>query len=202
MATRGFWGGLARNTRKAVGLLDAHGLNKIIIETVGVGQNEIDVVGLAHTCAVILMPGIGDNIQALKAGIFEIADIFVINKTDKLDPASTLSDLGSLINSKHTDNVWTPRVMLTSAKEGRGIDAFAKTLDSHYEAWKGLSSNKSQRRDREIDAIIHEVLFDLFKKRLGTDYAKFKKRLINGGVDIYGLVEKVVCPGRGGSRQE
>ena len=202
MATRGFLGGLSRNTRKAMGLLDASGLNKVIIETVGVGQDEIDIVGLAHTCAVILMPGLGDNIQAIKAGIFEIADMFVINKTDRLDPTTTLSDLESLINSKHTDNVWIPRVILTSAKEGKGIGAFAKTLDSHYEAWKELSPNRSQRKDREIDAIIHEALLDLFKKRLGTDYAKFKRKLINGGVDIYGLIENVMYPGRGGSGQK
>ncbi len=77
-----------------------------------------------------------------------------------------------------------------------------KHYTSHYEAWKGLSPDKSQRKDREIDAIIHEALLDLFKKRLGTDYAKFKRKLINGGVDIYGLIEKVMYPRRGGSRQE
>jgi len=134
MATRGALGGLARAAFDAVDLLDAAGFDVILIETVGVGQDEVDVVQAAHTTVVVSPPGLGDDIQTLKAGILEIADIHVVSKCDRADANRTLSDLARMLTLGVGDDAagsWAAPVLATSAESGQGIDALLGEIDRH-----------------------------------------------------------------------
>src|SRR6185295_559315 len=122
MATRGYLGGLARSTVDAVSILDAAGYARIIIETVGVGQDEVEVVKAADISVVVLVPGMGDDIQAIKAGIMEIGDIFVINKADREGVNSTEKELEALLSLAMRDDAWEPPIIMTIAIESKGIE--------------------------------------------------------------------------------
>ncbi len=130
MATRGRFGGLSRATHDAVDLMDAAGRDPVLIETVGVGQDEIDVVRVADTVLVVLTPGQGDDIQAIKAGLLEIADIFVINKADHGGADRLASDLEGML-SLGEPRAWTPPILTTVATDGRGVDELAAAIDRH-----------------------------------------------------------------------
>src|SRR6185295_17972574 len=121
MATRGNLGGLARATVDAVAILDAAGYNKIIIETVGVGQDEVEIVKAADVSVVVLVPGMGDDIQAIKAGIMEIGDIFVINKDDRDGVYSTEKEVEALLSLSSREDGWQPPIVKTIATENKGI---------------------------------------------------------------------------------
>ena len=136
MATRGALGGLARSSLEAVDVLDAAGFNLILIETVGVGQDEVDVVQAAHTVVVISAPGLGDEIQAIKAGILEIADIHVVSKCDRPDSNATITDLKGMLTlgvraMEMGDGGWRVPVVPTSAETGEGIDDLLAAIDDH-----------------------------------------------------------------------
>src|SRR5205807_5788337 len=115
MATRGNLGGLARATVDAVAILDAAGYSKIIVETVGVGQDEVEIVKTADVSVVVLVPGMGDDIQAIKAGIMEIGDVFVINKADREGVLRAQKELESLLNLAHRPDLWDPPIVRTIA---------------------------------------------------------------------------------------
>src|SRR5262245_426940 len=125
MAARGNSGGLARATADAVAILDAAGYNKVIVETVGVGQDEIDIVKTADVTVVVLVPGMGDDIQAIKAGIMEIGDVFVINKADREGTLRTERELESLLSISERADGWRPSVVKTIATENGGTDVLA-----------------------------------------------------------------------------
>jgi len=129
MATRGQFGGLSRATRDAVDLMDAAGRDPILIETVGVGQDEVDVVRLADTVLVVLTPGQGDDIQAIKAGLLEIADLFVINKADHPGADRLASDLEGML-ALGEQRPWTPPILMTVATEEKGIEDLARARES------------------------------------------------------------------------
>jgi LAO/AO transport system kinase len=136
MATRGALGGLAAATLEAVDVLDAAGFDVVLIETVGVGQDEVDVARAAHTVAVVSAPGLGDEIQAIKAGILEIADVHVVSKCDRADAPKTVADLkGMLLLDLRTRGLstggWPVKVVSTSAEKGDGIDELLKVMDDH-----------------------------------------------------------------------
>ncbi len=136
MATRGALGGLARSSLEAVDVLDAAGFDLILIETVGVGQDEVDVVQAAHTVVVISAPGLGDEIQAIKAGILEIADIHVVSKCDRPDSNATIIDLKGMLTlgvraMEMGDGGWQVPVVPTSAETGEGIDDLLTAIDDH-----------------------------------------------------------------------
>ncbi len=137
MATRGFMGGLARATAEVALLLDAAGKQEVLIETVGVGQDEIDIVRLADCVLVVLVPGMGDDIQNMKAGLMEIGDIFVLNKADR-DGADRLEQqLLAMLSLVMPRDGWHPPVVRTVASENKGIDALAETVGKfkkHFEA--------------------------------------------------------------------
>src|SRR5437870_5316149 len=120
MATRGNLGGLARATVDAVAILDAAGYGKIIVETVGVGQDEVEIVKAADVSVVVLVPGMGDDIQAIKAGIMEIGDVFVINKADREGVLRTQKELETLLSLAHCPDMWDPPIVKTVATENRG----------------------------------------------------------------------------------
>src|SRR5690348_6416169 len=129
MATRGHLGGLAAATADVVTVLDAAGKNPILVETVGVGQDEIDIVKLADISLVVLVPGMGDDIQALKAGIMEIGDIFVINKCDRPGVENMERAVLAMLSLAHRSDGWQPPVVKTVATEGTGIDELAGTIE-------------------------------------------------------------------------
>src|SRR5690349_17040268 len=134
MATRGALGGLANGTLESVDVLDAAGYDMVIIETVGVGQDEVEVARAAHTTVVVSAPGLGDDIQAIKAGILEIADVHVVSKCDKPDANKTLADLKSMLAlglAVGEQRPWRPPVVATSSLEGQGIGEVLKAIDAH-----------------------------------------------------------------------
>lgn len=202
MATRGFWGGLARNTHKVMELLDAFGFDKVIVETIGVGQDEVDIMGLAHTSLLVLTPGLGDEIQAIKSGIFEVADIFVINKIDEGDPLKTLGILELVVTTNRSGINLPRRVIMVSAKEDKNIDGLVDVLENHHELWKRLGPEEHLKKFIGTDVIVREALMDLFKNRLGQDYDDFKRRLFNRKVNIYTEIEKIMYAKNNGTVQD
>jgi len=147
MATRGFLGGLARSTAEVALLLDAAGKRQILIETVGVGQDEIDIVRLADCVLVILVPGLGDDIQNMKAGLMEIGDIFVLNKADR-DGADRLEEeLHAMLSLVSPRDGWHPPVVRTAATLNRGIDELAAAIDKFREHFE--STGQRQRKHIE-----------------------------------------------------
>lgn len=132
LATRGALGGISRSTGDVVNIMDAMGMDIVIIETVGVGQDEIDIVQMAHTTAVVMVPGLGDDIQAIKAGILEIADVFVVNKADRDGAERTARELSVMLEmGSRRQGEWLPRVMKTEASRGIGIDDLVAEIEHH-----------------------------------------------------------------------
>jgi LAO/AO transport system kinase len=161
MATRGFLGGLARATAEVALLLDAAGKRQVLIETVGVGQDEIDIVQLADCVTVILVPGMGDDIQNMKAGLMEIADIFVLNKSDREGADRLEQQLHAMLSLVMPRDGWHPPVVRTIASESKGIDVLAETIDrfrKHFEA-------SGERRRKHIEHW-KQRLMDLLESRL------------------------------------
>lgn len=136
MATRGSLGGLARGTLEAVDILDAAGFDIVLIETVGAGQDEVDVARAAHTTVVVSAPGLGDDIQALKSGILEIADVHAVSKCDRPDSDRTIGDLKNMLalSVNGDPRTWNPPVIATSAVRSEGIAELAAAIDAHYAA--------------------------------------------------------------------
>jgi LAO/AO transport system kinase len=133
MATRGNLGGLSRATVDAVAILDAAGFDKIIIETVGVGQDEVEVVKTADVSVVVLVPGMGDDIQAIKAGIMEIGDVFVINKADREGVIRTEKELEALLSLAHRPDMWDPPIVKTIAPENKGLEDLGAAIGKYLE---------------------------------------------------------------------
>jgi LAO/AO transport system kinase len=163
MATRGNLGGLARSTVDAVAILDAAGYHKIIIETVGVGQDEVEVVKAADVSVVVLVPGMGDDIQAIKAGIMEIGDIFVINKADRDGVNSTEKELEALLSLATREDGWHPPIVRTIAPESKGIEELAAAVDRYRDFLKEGKSGDGRRR-----AIARWRILELLRDRLVT----------------------------------
>ena len=156
MATRGHLGGLALATPRAVRVLDAVGKPWIIIETVGVGQVEVEIAGAADTTVVVVNPGWGDGVQANKAGLMEIADVFVVNKADRDGVAETIRDLEMMLDlSAHT--AWRPKIVQTVATRGEGIDELWDVINEHrtFQAADGrLDARRAERLRNELRAIV------------------------------------------------
>jgi LAO/AO transport system kinase len=161
MATRGNLGGLARTTVDAVSILDAAGYGKIIIETVGVGQDEVEVVKAADVSVVVLVPGMGDDIQTIKAGIMEIGDIFVINKADRDGVNSTEKELQALLSLAARDDTWQPPIVKTIATAGSGIEELAAAIENYRGFHLRTASGDGRRR-----AIARWRILELLRERL------------------------------------
>jgi len=164
MATRGNLGGLSRATVDAVAILDAAGFDKVIVETVGVGQDEVEIVKTADVSAVVLVPGMGDDIQAIKAGIMEIGDVFVINKADREGVLRTQKELEALLNLAHRPDMWNPPIVKTIATESRGIEDLAAAIESYDTFQKQEDTGRARRH-----AIARWRLTELLRERLLTD---------------------------------
>ncbi len=156
MGTRGSLGGLSRGTREAVLLLDACGKDVIIIETVGVGQSEVDIIKIADTVCVVLVPGMGDDIQIMKAGIMEIANVFAINKADKPGVDRVAAEVRLMLDLVK-EKPWTPPVHLTVAENGTGVEEFAESIAEHHEFIKNSAEGvrfKFRRLSSEVEDIL------------------------------------------------
>jgi LAO/AO transport system kinase len=160
MATRGNLGGLARATVEAVAILDAAGFEKIIVETVGVGQDEIEIAKAADVCVVVLVPGMGDDVQTMKAGIMEIGDVLVINKADHEGVLRTEKELEALLTFATRTDEWQPPIVKTIATESKGIEELAAAIDRCHEFEKSSSSNKRRQ------AIARWRILELLRERL------------------------------------
>lgn len=164
MATRGNLGGLSRATVDAVAILDAAGFDKVIIETVGVGQDEVEIVKTADVSVVVLVPGMGDDIQAIKAGIMEIGDVFVINKADREGVLRTQKELEALLGLAHRPDMWDPPIIKTIATENKGIEELATAIGNYRE----FQSREHSGRERRV-AIARWRLMELLQERLLSD---------------------------------
>ena len=161
MATRGNLGGLARATVDAVAILDAAGYAKIIIETVGVGQDEVEIVKTADVCVVVLVPGMGDDVQAMKAGIMEIGDIFAINKADREGVLRTEKEVEALLSLAMRDDGWQPPIVKTVAIENKGIEELASAIDQCREFQQKTDATGHRRQ-----AIARWRILELLRERL------------------------------------
>lgn len=196
MATRGVMGGLARATGDAVDIMDASGKSIIIIETVGVGQDEVDVIKYADSVVVVLVPGLGDDIQAIKAGIIEIADIFAVNKADLPGADKVVSDLESLF-SLFTENSQKREIIKTVASNGSGIDSLAEAISRHREKMKKEDNFEKRRKER-----YKERFFSILKEKLlsktinealkGAGHLKYVEAIIQRRMDPYSAVDEVI----------
>ena len=172
MATRGHVGGLALATYDAVKVLEAMGMEKVFVETVGAGQSEVEVANLAHTTVIVEMPGSGDSIQILKAGILEIGDVYVVNKADEGGAESMVTNLKSVLPEDRQG--WAPPVLTTVASEGRGVPELADSLEAHFSYLKesGRLGEKErirsevELRDALTETMLEEVMNSKGGKRL------------------------------------
>jgi LAO/AO transport system kinase len=197
MATRGQLGGLAAATPQALRVLDAAGCDVVLIETVGVGQSEVDIVALADTTVVLLAPGMGDGVQAAKAGILEVADVFVVNKADRDGADQTVRDLKHMISlgRRETGPSWRQPIVRTVASAGEGVEDLTAALESHREwlvSHGGLAARRARRAEREIEAIAVAAL----RSRLGVGQEALRRvaeRVAAGELDPYAAADKLTA---------
>ena len=199
MATRGHLGGLAWATPQAVRVLDAAGFDVVLIETVGVGQSEVDVVKLADTTVLLLAPGMGDGIQAAKAGVLEIADVFVVNKADREGAETTVHDLKQMISfgrKEIRDHSWRQPIVRTVASTGEGVDDVLRALAEHRE-WLDKHGELVRRRVAravsEVEAIaLHRLRAELSHLRGGEELTALAKQVVDRELDPYTAAEKLI----------
>jgi LAO/AO transport system kinase len=197
MATRGNLGGLSRATGDAVAVLDAAGFERIIVETVGVGQDEVDIVKTADVSVVVLVPGMGDDIQAIKAGIMEIGDVFVINKADREGVLRTEKELEALLAIGHREDMWSPPIVRTVATGNQGTSELAVAIDAYSQFLNGDAERRRLRRARVAEQRILDLLRDRLVRdalaRLGPgDFERLAAAVAERTRDPYSVVEEIV----------
>ena len=164
LATRGHLGGLSASTCDVVSIMDAMGYDIILLETVGVGQDEIEVVRVAHTSVVVVIPGLGDDIQAIKAGLLEIADVFVINKADREGVDRTVKDLRMMQMLGQPREAWEVPLIRTIAYKGDGVDALVEAVSQHGRLDVDSPSVRTRRRAREAHILESMIMARLTKR--------------------------------------
>ena len=197
MATRGSLGGLARTTADVTTVLDASGRDLIMIETVGVGQDEVDIVRLADVTILILVPGMGDDVQTIKAGIMEIADIFVINKSDRDGAENVEREIRTLQSLAMRHDGWTPPIVKTVASQGIGIDELAGAI-SDYESYlrkRNLALNKSAENWQErLIEMLRDAMLEKAREHMSHDrLARYAAEVAEHKRDPYTLVEEIAA---------
>ena len=195
MASRGHAGGLARATARVVNVLDALGTDVVLVETVGVGQEEVDVIRVADTVCLVTVPGLGDDIQAIKAGILEIADVLVVNKADRPGADETARDLAQML-SLAKDRPWKTPILRTSAQSGEGLPQLIEAIDKHR-AWARQSGEYLERRRgaarAEVEALLREALLRELEGRVGESrLAAAVARVAERSLDPYAAVEELL----------
>jgi LAO/AO transport system kinase len=196
MATRGSGGGLASATKDVCVVLDAFGFDKILIETVGVGQVELDIVDTADTVVVILVPESGDTIQAMKAGLMEIADVFCLNKSDREGADRIASEIDMMVDVKRRMGDWAYPVVQTSALKGTGLEELRTQILAHQDFLKSTGKFERRRKRKlrvEIYQHLQELLLDEVKTRIGDfKLDEMVERIVSGQSDPFTEAERVV----------
>lgn len=198
MATRGATGGMARSTLDAVDILDVAGFDAIIIETVGVGQDEVEIARASHTTIVVSAPGLGDDVQAIKAGILEIADIHVVSKCDRSDAKRTLTDLKQMLmlGLGHEKREWDVPVIGTSSVSGAGVDELVTSIEKHRAI--AFDTETGRRRQRAIANFrLYKTAENLLLARFNAAFAELApplaERLAVRAADPYSLASEMIA---------
>ena len=198
MATRGHLGGLSWTAPQALRVLDAAGCEVILVETVGVGQSEVEVAAQADTTVVLLAPGMGDGIQAAKAGILEIGDVFVVNKADRDGADATARELTHMLGlgEAREAGAWRPPIVKTVAARGEGIDELVQALEKHR-AWLAEHGELAVRRRRRAADEIEAIALSALRARIGDLHGDRRldalaERVVAGGLDPYGAADELV----------
>ncbi len=199
MASRGHLGGLSWATPQALRVLDGAGCDVVIIETVGVGQSEVEIAGLADTTVVLLAPGMGDGVQAAKAGILEVGDVFVVNKADRDGADATVREIRHMISlgDRSEPGLWRPPVLKSIADRSEGRDEVMEALTKHREAGRaggGLQARRVARAEREVEAIVLAGL----RRRIGdlradASLTALAQQVASGTLDPYAAADIVVA---------
>lgn len=198
MGTRGHLGGLSRAASDAVRVIDAFGKDIIFVETVGTGQSEVEVIEIAHTVIVTDVPGSGDDIQAIKAGIMEIADIFVVNKCDYPGADKKVTEINTMLDLDSRERAWRPPVLLTNSRTGEGIAELADKLQEHlkYLNDSGTLEQKGLQRSREeLQSIMkYKLTQELSQKLQGRpEYEKAIRLIAARKKDPYTVAEQLIA---------
>ncbi len=196
MANRNAPGGLAKATKDVIRVLDASGKDVVIVETVGAGQSEVEIIKVAHTVIVVLAPGLGDDIQAIKAGIMEIGDIFVVNKADRESSNKAISDIQAMLEMNMEKTGWKPSVLKTTALTGEGITGLLSKLEEHKEYLKtgALEASRKEKVETELEEAIKEkiaesIIEDL--KRKG-EWEKLTRKILARETDPYSAADMLL----------
>ncbi len=198
MATRGHLGGLAWATPQALRVLDAAGCDVVLIETVGVGQSEVEIAALADTTVVLLAPGLGDGVQAAKAGLLEVGDIYVVNKADRDGAEEVVRDLRGMIRlAERKPGDWRPPIVSTVASRGEGIDDLVAEIDKHRE-WLDGSGELDRRRLRRVRDEIEAIAMTQLRQRFGDLHGDARldtlaQKVLAGELDPYSAADDVIA---------
>jgi LAO/AO transport system kinase len=198
MAARGHLGGLSWSTPQAMRVLDAAGFDVVLVETVGVGQSEVEVAGLADSTVVLLAPGMGDGIQAAKAGILEVGDVYVVNKADRDGAAQVARDLRSMLAlAERRPEAWQPPILKTTASSGDGVAEVVAALDEHR-AWSERSGELQRRRERRARAEIEAIAVAALRARWSQvgerdELDELAAAVVAGGTDPYAAADRLLA---------
>jgi len=196
MATRNYLGGIAKATKDAVKILDAAGKDIILVETVGAGQSEVEIIKVAQTIVVIHAPGLGDEIQAIKAGLMEIADIFVVNKADRENADKAVTDIQAILQLNNKEKAWKPPVLKTVALSGDGVPQLIEKIEEHRvflerekelrrKLWKAEAELTEAIKEKVVTSIIEEL------KREGK-FEELLQRILEREIDSASAAEKLL----------
>jgi LAO/AO transport system kinase len=198
MASRGHLGGLSWSTPQAVRVLDAAGCDVILIETVGVGQSEVEVASTADTTVVLLAPGMGDAIQAAKAGILEIGDVYIVNKADRDGAETTARELNHMLamGERRQPGDWRPPIVKTVASRGEGVDEVVEALEKHR-AWLESTGKLGERRRRRAGEEIEAIAVTALRERMGDLHGDQRlhtlaERVLAGETDPYSAADELI----------
>ena len=201
LATRGHFGGLTASARAVITVMDAMGKDYILVETVGAGQDEVEIAGAAYTTMVVTVPGLGDEVQASKAGIFEIADILVVNKADREGAARTYQDLVQMLEMQtfREDSIWKPRVLMVQANVDQGIDELMKVIRDHQEflyrdQGKALRAARYSHLRQEFLELLRDGVFRRLVQQLIEDgrLEEILQKILEKRGDPYSASEELV----------
>jgi LAO/AO transport system kinase len=203
LATRGHFGGLTRSTNDMINVMDAMGKDVILVETVGVGQDEVEIVNSAHTTVLVTIPGMGDEVQALKAGTMEIGNIFVVNKADREGSRKTVRELRTLIElglRRREELGWEPLIVETEAIKGRGLEDLYQSIQSHKEYLLGNREHldealRKSARSQLVEALKDQALRTILQRLedRGMSLDVMVQRIIDKEADPYSLVQEVIA---------
>jgi LAO/AO transport system kinase len=196
MATRNYIGGIAKATKDAVRILDAAGKDIVIVETAGAGQSEVEIVRVAQTIVVMHAPGLGDEIQAIKAGMMEIADIFVVNKADRHDANKTVTDIQATLQLSDEESPWKPPVLKTVALTGEGVPELIEKIDEHRKFLQTQTKNERELLKAEtelVDAIKEKVTSSMiYRLRKRERFQELLKKILNKEIDPASAAEELL----------